>query len=69
MENVDLVDLRARVVALRGHYRSLSEKSGMSSSWISKFACGRYKSPGLMTVQRLMAALEEIESKSEDCVA
>jgi transcriptional regulator with XRE-family HTH domain len=69
METIDLATLRARVAALRGQYGLLSEKSGMSISWISKFACGRYESPGLKSVQNLLSALSEIETENEDCAA
>jgi len=53
--------LRERVRACRGSFEELSLRSGMSRSWLSKFACGRYQSPRYQTVRALAAALDELQ--------
>jgi len=53
------LDLRIReqLNAKRGNWRELAMQSGISYSWLSKFARGCIENPGLRTLERLDAAL------------
>jgi predicted transcriptional regulator len=49
--------LRRDVAAQRGRFDELSSSCGMSKSWISKFAAGRFD-PRWSTIQRVRAAVD-----------
>jgi len=45
--------IRNRLNARRGNWRELANQSGVSYSWLSKFARGCIANPGLRTLERL----------------
>lgn len=57
-------ELRHRVRACRGRYDELSGRCGMSKSWLSKFANGKYQSPRYLSMRALEAALEQMEQEA-----
>lgn len=48
-----LVQLRER----KGQWPSVAERTGVSYSWITKFAQGRIPNPGVATLRKLAAGL------------
>ena len=62
---MDLARIRADVVARRGHWRDLSTRTGLSLSWLSKFANDRIGSPRIITIERLQAALSETAKEQQ----
>lgn len=54
--------LRARLRRFQGQYPEVIRRSGISRSWISKFANGKLgKRPGYDLLGRLFAALDTME--------
>ncbi len=55
------IDLDQKVLALlelrRGEWQAVATKSGVSYSWLSKFANGHIDNPGLTTLKKLHVAL------------
>jgi len=49
--------IRLRLIERRGQLRELADQSGVSYSWLSKFANGHIKNPGLRTLERIHDAL------------
>ena len=49
--------IRTRLEASRGDWPALAERAGVSHSWLSKFANGHIRNPGLRTLERLDVAL------------
>lgn len=65
MGELDLKAARKRLKKFRGRYGAVSERSGISRSWLSKFACGRRgKRPGFDLINRLIAALDKLEAEA-----
>ena len=56
-------DLRERLLKVRGQYGFVARRSGLSVSWLSKFATGTKDDPKLKTLAALDSALVEIEKK------
>lgn len=54
-------ELRARLVAQRGKYRKISDASGLTDSWLSKFANEAIQNPTVSKLDRLARALDDIE--------
>lgn len=54
-------ELRARLIAQRGKYRQICELSGLTDSWVSKFANRAIQNPTVSKLDRLSQALDEIE--------
>lgn len=66
MGELDLKAARKRLKKFRGRYGAVSERSGISRSWLSKFACGRRgKRPGFDLINRLIAALDRLEAEAK----
>ncbi len=58
----DIAILRSRLRCFRGRYPEVSQVSGLSTSWISKFANEkRGKRPSFTTVNALEKAIMELE--------
>jgi len=66
MSNQDqtIAELRLAVAAQRGRFDELSARCGMSKSWLSKFAAGRFASPKYSTVQRVRDAVDTMSRKA-----
>lgn len=66
--NINIEKLRADVAALKGRLPELAAKSGLSYSWLCKFAAGRQLNPTMTSIEKLSAALvqmgEPLESKA-----
>lgn len=60
-----IFEMRERLLSMRGRYGAVAEKSGLSVSWLSKFATGVKDDPKLKTLVALDSALDEME-RSED---
>ena len=56
-----IAGLRNRVRSHRGRYVDIAKASGLSVSWVSKFAIGVKDDPKLRTVAALDCALSEID--------
>jgi hypothetical protein len=41
----------------RGQWQMVARASGVSYSWLSKFACGRINNPGYSTLKKMHASL------------
>lgn len=48
---------RRYVQSQRGNFRELSERTGLSYHWLSKFAQGRFADPGASKIDALFAAM------------
>lgn len=46
-----------------GRYRLLSEKTGMSESWLSKFGRGLIQNPTIQTLASVRAGLDVVNGK------
>jgi len=57
-------DLRARLAQQRGRYGDIAERSGLSTSWLSKFSSGVKNNPKLSTIVALERALDQVEKLS-----
>jgi transcriptional regulator with XRE-family HTH domain len=53
-------ELRARLIAERGKYRQVCEASGLTTSWLSKFASGTISNPTVSNLDRLARALDAL---------
>jgi len=51
--------IRSNLNLRRGRWAELARQSGVSYSWLSKFARGLIENPGLRTLERLSAAMDE----------
>lgn len=60
MEHVDTDALKARLIQQKGKWRAISDKSGMSYSWLSQFANDRIPNPGVRSLKQLEAALDAV---------
>lgn len=49
--------LRADLLNQRGNYHRISRESGLSYSWLCKFAQGRRVNPTITTITKLRSAL------------
>lgn len=64
--------LRADLLNQRGNYHRISRESGLSYSWLCKFAQGRRVNPTITTITKLRAALasaDDPESATANGVA
>ena len=52
--------LRAELVARKGKYRQISRSSGLSYSWLCKFARGRMQNPTMATIGKLRTGLSAV---------
>ena len=48
-------EARQRLNACKGHYPTIASESGLSYSWVLKFADGTIKDPGNKKIQALAA--------------
>lgn len=66
--NINIEKLRADAAAVKGRFPELANKSGLSYSWLCKFAAGRQLNPTMTSIEKLSAALaqmsEQLESKA-----
>lgn len=53
--------LRADLLNQRGNYHRISRESGLSYSWLCKFAQGRRVNPTITTITKLRAALALVD--------
>jgi hypothetical protein len=53
-----LDQLRTDLLARRGTWPAIKAHTGLSYSWISKFAHNKIPSPRVISIDKLMAALE-----------
>jgi len=71
--------IRSNLNSRRGSWAELARQSGVSYSWLSKFARGLIENPGLRTLERLSSAMNNspapaarssfpVHSVSEGCV-
>lgn len=49
--------IRTKLEARRGDWAEISQRSGVSHSWLSKFVNHKIPNPGLRTLEKLEAAL------------
>ena len=49
--------IRSRLEARRGEWPDIVKQTGVSHSWLSKFARGLIPNPGIRTLEKLDAAL------------
>lgn len=54
---MDLTPIKQELVARRGNWAPILSHTGLSMSWLSKFANGRITNPGVVTIEKLQAAL------------
>ncbi|WP_312587411.1 helix-turn-helix domain-containing protein [Comamonas terrigena] len=62
--NFDMV-IRAQLEKRRGEWIVIAERSGVSHSWLSKFANHRIPNPGLRTLEKLAAVLSDTPTTQE----
>lgn len=53
------------LAARKGHWQLIVEQSGVSHSWLSKFANGRIPNPGYATLKRLHECLNDAQAPAE----
>ncbi|OZI57644.1 hypothetical protein CAL20_09720 [Bordetella genomosp. 4] len=58
--------IRASLVARRGLWREVADKSGVSYSWISKFMNGHIPNPGMRTLTRLKDGIRGVRPTARD---
>ena len=63
MSNFDQIVAKG-LDARRGSWRDIAKQSGVSYSWLSKFANGRIPNPGYATLCKLHVALDKASRKS-----
>lgn len=64
METPSIDDIRARLGRFQGRYPDVCARSGLTYSWVSKFASGeRGKRPSFGQISRLTAVLAEMEAE------
>lgn len=59
MEQIDTDALKTRLIQRKGRWREISDRSGMSYSWLSKFAGDRIPNPGVRSLRKLESALKD----------
>lgn len=60
-------DVLTKLEARRGDWQSIARTSGVSYSWLSKFANGHIGNPGYSTLKKLMEALNtDAESAKQE---
>jgi transcriptional regulator with XRE-family HTH domain len=67
--NIDIEKLRADATAVKGRFPELAAKSGLSYSWLCKFAAGRQLNPTMTSVEKLSAALAQMSAAPESKAA
>lgn len=55
--------LKARLSRVKGDWPVIAQKSGLSYSWVCKFAVGQISNPGYETLRKLSSALGEKPAK------
>jgi len=63
-----VIAARNRLNKQRGQWLMLTTNSGISYSWLSKFARGHITNPRVGTLDRLTASLDEVERATFDHV-
>ena len=58
--------LRAALIARRGAFGDVARASGLSYSWVCKFATGARRNPTIASIQRLRCALDQIPPADAD---
>lgn len=59
---------RRFVQSQRGNFRELSERTGLSYHWLSKFAQGRFADPGSSKVDKLFEVMPS-HGRIQECEA
>lgn len=59
MEQLDTDALKAQLIRHKGRWRAIASRAGMSYSWLSQFANDRIPNPGVRSLKKLEAALQE----------
>lgn len=54
-------ELRSRLIAQRGKFRQIRNASGLTDSWLSKFANAAIQNPTISKLDRLAKALDDID--------
>lgn len=52
-------EVQALLVKRRGKFREIAERTGISYSWLSKFASGHISNPGFEFLRRLSALFSD----------
>jgi len=55
-------DTRGRLARFHGRYPEICKSSGLSYSWLTKFAQGRANNPTMRNLEKLQAVLLELEA-------
>lgn len=58
--------LRAALIARRGAFGDVARASGLSYSWVCKFATGARRNPTVASIQRLQRAIDQIPPTDAD---
>jgi transcriptional regulator with XRE-family HTH domain len=58
IEHPDISVVRDKLEACKGHWDLVAAESGVSYSWLSKFANGHVENPGANTLQRVSLACD-----------
>jgi transcriptional regulator with XRE-family HTH domain len=57
--------VKAELEKQRGDWQLIAKQSGVSYSWLGKFANDRIPNPGVVTLQKLLSTLEERTRKAK----
>lgn len=55
--------MKRRVSAARGRWPAIAAEAGLEYQWLSKVMQGRIADPGVIKVERVIAALDRIEAQ------
>lgn len=58
--------MKRRLNDHRGQWREVCELAGVGYDWMSRTMQGTIQDPGVLRVERVLSALDKIESKSRD---
>jgi len=60
MEHPSVTAARERLIACKGHWPEVQERSGVSRSWLTQFARGDIANPTIDTLQALNDACNHV---------
>ena len=58
-----LTVMKRRVSVARGRWPVIAAEAGLEYQWLSKVMQGRIADPGVLKVERILAAIDRIEAK------
>lgn len=64
--HINELKVRAELISRRGTWKEIAERSGVSYSWISKFANGHIPNPGMRTLNRIHDGLRQVRRPTKD---